>query len=226
VFRILMQDVGHWASMRKGPRPALVVVDEFSAVGGGRQGAIHVMERGRSFGVPSILSGQSYASLGTAEEADRIVSAANTIALFASNSPEDLARLAGSVQTAEAVLQAEDGRYTGRASVTTRARHRVDPNSVRQLQPGQAVLISGGRAERIQVIRAPGANNDLALPRRPFAVISRMPARRLPRQGSAPAAPLRALDPSGPDPARGDQLAPPSGEAAPPDDRDNQEAMP
>ena len=225
VFRILMEDVGHWVSVRKTARPAFLVVDEFSAVSGARQPAIDVMERGRSFGVPSLLSGQSYASLGGPEEADRIVSAANTLALFASNSPEDLARLAGSVQTAEAVLQAEDGRWTGRASVTTRARHRVDPNTVRQLAPGQAVLISGGRAERIQVIRAPGANNDLALPRRPFAVISRVPARALPRQGVTPRQETPAghtVDSSGPDPARGHR-SPPVGEEQPPDDRDNQE---
>jgi hypothetical protein len=75
-----------------------------TAVSGARGGAIDVMERGRSFGVPSILTGQSYANLGNPEEADRITSAANTIALFASNTPEELARLAGSVQTAEAVL--------------------------------------------------------------------------------------------------------------------------
>jgi hypothetical protein len=136
LFRVLMADVGHWVSVRKTGRPAFLVVDEFSAVSGGRQGAIHVMERGRSFGVPSLLSGQSYASLGSDEERDRIVSAAATLALFASNTPEDLARLAGSVQTAEAVYQVEDGRWNGRASLTTRARHRVDPNTVRQLAPG------------------------------------------------------------------------------------------
>jgi hypothetical protein len=168
LFRVLLTDCAHWASVRKTSRPAFLVCDEFSAIPGGRGAAIHVMERGRSFGVPSLLAGQSYASLGNPEEADRIVSAAATMALFASNTPDELSKLAGSVQTAEAVLQAEDGRWTGRASVTTRARHRVDPNAVRQLQPGQAVVISGGRAERVQVIRAPGANNDLALPRRPF----------------------------------------------------------
>jgi hypothetical protein len=204
LFRILMADVGHWVSVRKTSRPAFLVVDEFSAVSGGRGGAIHVMERGRSFGVPSLLSGQSYASLGGDEDRDRIVSAAATIALFASNSPDDLSRLAGSVQTMESVLQSEDGRFTGRASVTTRARHRVDPNSVRQLQPGQAVVVSGGRAERMQVIQAPGANNDLALPRRPFAVASRVPARLQPRQGQAPTGSATpSLDPPGSDPARG-----------------------
>lgn len=53
LFRVLMADVGHWISVRKGSRPALLVVDEFSAVSGARAGAIDVMERGRSFGVPS-----------------------------------------------------------------------------------------------------------------------------------------------------------------------------
>ena len=156
------------------------------------------MERGRSFGVPSLLSGQSYASLGGPEDADRVVSATATLALFVSNTPEDLARLAGSVQTTEAVLQAEDGRWTGRASVTTRARHRVDPNTVRQLAPGQAVLVSGGRAEKLQVIQAPGANNDLALPRRPFAVISRGARSAVVASSTAPATDgpaASALDP-------------------------------
>jgi hypothetical protein len=71
------------------------------------------------------------------------------------------------VKTAEAVYQVEDGRWNGRASLTSRAKHCVDPNTVRQLAPGQAVLVSGGRAEKLQVIQAPRANNDLAPPRRP-----------------------------------------------------------
>jgi hypothetical protein len=155
LFRILMADVAHWASTRKTARPALLMVDEFSAISGGREQAIHVLERGRSAGVPALLSGQSYASLGSEEERDRIVSAAASLVLFASNTPEELARLAGSVPVTEAVLQVEDGRWSGRASVTTRARHRVDANVIRQLQPGQAVLVSGGRAEKLQVIRPP-----------------------------------------------------------------------
>jgi hypothetical protein len=223
LFRILMADVAHWVSTRKGSRPATLMIDEFSAISGGRDHAIHVLERGRSAGVPAILSGQSYASLGSAEDADRIVSAANTIALFASNTPDDLARLAGSVQTAEAVLQAEDGRFTGRASVTTRARHRVDPNVVRQLQPGQAVLVSGGRAERLQVIRAPGANNDLALPRRPFAVISRGARSAVTASTTAPANSGPAASEVDPPPSSSGSGTPSPrvGHQQPPDDRAN-----
>jgi hypothetical protein len=46
LLTILMADVAHWVSDRKGGRPALLVVDEFSAVSGGPAQAIHVMEPG------------------------------------------------------------------------------------------------------------------------------------------------------------------------------------
>jgi hypothetical protein len=32
LFRILMADVGHWTAARKGQRPGLVMVDEWSAI--------------------------------------------------------------------------------------------------------------------------------------------------------------------------------------------------
>ena len=199
LFRALMADVSHWISVRKDARPALVVCDEFSALSGGREAAIHVMERGRSFGVPSILSGQSYASLGSPEDADRIVSAANTLVLFASSTPDELSRLAGSVQTAEAVYQVEDGRWTGRASLTSRARHRVDPNTIRQLQPGQCVLVSGGHAEKLQVIRPPAQPLDPRPPRPAARVLAT--ARIAPRRPPAALAPGR-----GPRPGEAGQL--------------------
>jgi hypothetical protein len=199
LFRVLMADVAHWVAVRKGDRAALLVVDEFSAIDGGRGHAIHIVERGRSAGVPAILAAQSYAGLGDEQERDRIVSGTAWRVLFASDMPDELARLAGTVQTMEAVLQAEDGRWTGRSSVSTRARHRLDPNTVRELQPGQAVIVAGGRAERMQVIRAPGADNGLALPRRPFAVAGRVPRRLRPRQdlASRPASRASDLDPPG-----------------------------
>jgi hypothetical protein len=177
VLRVLMADAQHWASVRKDPaRPALLMVDEFSAVPGGRQGAINVLERGRSAGVPAILAGQSYASLGPEDERDRLVSAAGTVVLFASSTPDELVRLAGTVQTSEAVLAYESDRWTGRASVTSRARHKIDPNTVRQLGTGEAVIVAGGYAEHVQVIMAPGSQPALPTPRRGrLALPSRRP---------------------------------------------------
>jgi hypothetical protein len=155
LFRLVMGDLAHWASVRKTTRPALVMVDEFSSITGAREQAIHLLERGRSAAVPVLLAGQSYTSLGDEQERDRLISAAGTVVLFASSTPDELVRLAGSVQTAESVLTYESGGWTGRASVSSRQRHKVDPNTVRQLAPGEAVIISGGHAEHVQVVMAP-----------------------------------------------------------------------
>jgi hypothetical protein len=231
IFRILMADLGHWASTRKGPRPAWVAVDEFSALDGGRSHAIELVERGRSAAVPVLLAGQSYASLGDEQQRDRLVSATGSVVLFASSTPDELVKLAGTVQAAEAVYAIEGGRWTGRASLTTRDRRRVDPNVIRQLAPGQAVIVSGGRAERMQVIRAPGRAEP-----RPAAVAARKPApsgeparavdrREVPppvqsRQGASPAtrSPAASLDPPGRSSVR-EPRPPQVGPGSPPDDR-------
>jgi hypothetical protein len=224
VFRIVMEDLGHWTAARKGHRPAWVCVDEFGALAGGREIAVDLLERGRSSAVPVVLSGQSYRSLGDEDTRDRLVSSADALVLFGSATPDELVRLAGTVLETEAVYATEDGVWSGRASVTHRHRAKVDANSVRQLGVGEAIVVSRGRAARMLVIPAPGAGNDLALPRRPFAVISRVPGRLRSRQEPSvpPGRPPAALDPPGPDPARGHR-SPPVGEEPPTDDRDNQE---
>jgi hypothetical protein len=168
LFRIILSDVGHWTATRKGGRPGLVTVDEFGSLDGGREIAVDLLERGRSSGVPVVLSGQSYRSLGDEDTRDRLVSSADALVLFGSATPDELVRLAGTVLAAEAVYATEDGVWSGRASVTHRHRAKVDANSVRQLGVGEAVVVSRGRVARMLVIPAPEANNGLALPGRPF----------------------------------------------------------
>src|SRR5215218_2317 len=148
VFRLVMADLAHWAAARKSRRPAQVMVDEFSAIDGGRDEAIHLLERGRGAGVPVVLAGQSYRSLGDDDQRDRLVSAADALVLFGSATPDELVRLAGTVLETEAVYAVEDGAWTGRASVTRRHRAKVEPNTVRGLGVGEAVIVSRGRAER------------------------------------------------------------------------------
>jgi len=165
IFRVLMADLTHWASVRK-PRgaPALGMVDEFSAVEGGRAQAIHLFERGRSAGVPIVLSGQSVSSLGDDTERDRLISTAGALVVFATPQPEELAKLAGSERVAEAAWQVEGGELTGRSTVTMRARGRVVPNLLRSLAPGEAVIVGAGRAEHMRVIRTRTRTPQLALP--------------------------------------------------------------
>jgi hypothetical protein len=180
VFRVLMGDLAHWASVRKDGRDATVMVDEFSALDGGRPQAIHLLERARSAGVAVVLSGQSRISLGSDEEADRLIGAAAAVVLFASSEPDELVRLAGTVRGPELVHQLDDGRLTGRASLTMRSSSRVDANRVRSMGPGEAVILAAGRAEFMQVIQAP---------RVPVAGTGRAPALlHPPARGGGPAA--------------------------------------
>jgi hypothetical protein len=224
ILRVAMADLAHHVAVRKPPGDReLIVVDEASAVAGGRDHMIHLAERGRSAGVACVMCVQSRRGLGDDDDADRLIGAVGLVALFGTAEPEDILKLAGTVRQVEMAAQVEDGMLTGRGTATVRSSHRIDANAVRALAPGQAFLLAGGRAELAQIIRAPG-NNALALPRRPFAVISRVPGRLQSRQGQAAtrsAAP--SLDPPESGTARGHQLASPSGEASPTDDRDNQE---
>jgi hypothetical protein len=203
VFRILMADLGHWTAARKGRQAALVMVDEFSALDGGRDYAVELLERGRGAGVPVVLAGQSYRSLGDEDTRDRLVSSADALVLFGSATPDELVRLAGTVLETEAVSTVAEGVWTGRASVTHRHRAKVDANTVRQLGVGEAVIVSRGRAARLLVIPAPKGLTAPPIagtlhPSTPGrAVDSReVPEPPPPPQESAPAAPLRALDPA------------------------------
>jgi hypothetical protein len=232
LFRILMADVLHWAATRKGHRPAQVMVDEFSALDGGREHAVDLVERGRSAAVPVVLAGQSYRSLGDEDQRDRLVSAVDALVLFGSSTPDELVRLAGTVLETEAVYAVEDGGvWTGRASLTRRHRAKVEPNVVRQLGVGEAVIVSRGRAERLLVLPAPGRDGP-----RPAGAIAGAPAPRdvpgravdrrevpppgLQRQGASPAPrrPSGGLDPSGRSSVR-EPRPPQVGVGSPPDDR-------
>jgi hypothetical protein len=156
LFRLALADLAHWTAARKDQRePALVMVDEFSAISGGRREAIHLLERGRGAGVPVLLAAQSRRSLGDDTEAERLIGAAHALVLFASSEPEQALKLAGSVRALEYAHQLEQGEPTGRATATWRARAKVDANRVRAYQPGQAVILSRGRAEEVFVIPAP-----------------------------------------------------------------------
>jgi hypothetical protein len=155
-LRVLLADVGHFtmAPDRKAPgAPSLVIVDEFSAIQGGRRAAIDLLERGRGAGTGVILAGQSSAALGDEDERARLLAAASAVIAFRSPQPAELAALAGSERVAEAAWQAEDGDLTGRQTITMRARGRVDQDQVRAARTGEAHIIAAGRVVRARIIR-------------------------------------------------------------------------
>ena len=77
-MRLLLEDFAHYAALRKPRRgeDATLVFDEFSAIAGGREAAIQLVERVRDAGCALYLSAQSADGLGDEAQQRRLVAAA------------------------------------------------------------------------------------------------------------------------------------------------------
>jgi hypothetical protein len=156
--RLVLEDLGHFATRRKARvgDDVLLVLDEFSAVQGGTDQAIHLAERLRDVGVPVIFGAQSPEGLGDERQQWRLLhTIGGGLVLHQTPNPEPLVGLAGTVRTPEQVWQLDPWGPAGQARIHMQERPRVDPNQVRQLQPGEAFLIQAGRAVKLSVLQAP-----------------------------------------------------------------------
>jgi len=155
IARLLFEDFAHYFTTRK-PRNqfALLIVDEFSAVASSAGMAARV-EQARGFNTGLVLAPQVVAGMGEETEAARILGSVETIICHRVNTPEQIVALAGTRKAMEYSSQyAEDG-STGQGSARVQHQFKVEPNKVRALPPGQAYVISRGRAMKIAVLRAP-----------------------------------------------------------------------
>jgi hypothetical protein len=156
--RLVLEDLGHFATRRKARvgDDVLLVLDEFSAVQGGTDQAIHLAERLRDVGVPVIFGAQSPEGLGDERQQWRLLhTIGGGLVLHQTPNPEALVQLAGTIRTPEQAWQLDGWGPAGQARVHMAERSRVDPNQVRQLHPGEAFLIQGGRAVKLSVLQAP-----------------------------------------------------------------------
>jgi hypothetical protein len=156
--RLVLEDLGHFATKRKARvgDDVLLVLDEFSAVQGGTEQAIHLAERLRDVGVPVIFGAQSPEGLGDERQQWRLLhSIGGGLVLHQTPDPEALVQLAGTVRIPEQAWQLDPWGPAGQARVHMADRPRVDPNQVRQLHPGEAFLVHGGRAVKLSVLQAP-----------------------------------------------------------------------
>jgi hypothetical protein len=156
--RLVLEDLGHFATRRKARvgDDVLLVLDEFSAVEGGTDQAIHLAERLRDVGVPVIFGAQSPEGLGDERQQWRLLhTMGGGLVLHQLADPDRLVQLAGTVRTPEQAWQLDGWGPAGQARIHMEERPRVDPNQVRQLHPGEAFLIQGGRAVKLSVLQAP-----------------------------------------------------------------------
>jgi hypothetical protein len=156
--RLVLEDLGHFATRRKARvgDDVLLVLDEFSAVQGGTDQAIHLAERLRDVGVPVIFGAQSPEGLGDQRQQWRLLhTIGGGLILHQTPNPEALVGLAGTVRAPEQAWQLDPWGPAGQARVHMADRPRVDPNQVRQLHPGEAFFIQSGRAVKLSMLQAP-----------------------------------------------------------------------
>jgi hypothetical protein len=156
--RLVLEDLGHFATRRKARvgDDVLLVLDEFSAVQGGTDQAIHLAERLRDVGVPVVFGAQSPEGLGDERQQWRLLhTIGGGLVLHQTPNPDVLVQLAGTIRTPEQAWQLDGWGPAGEARVHMAERPRVDPNQVRQLHPGEAFLIQAGRAVKLSVLQAP-----------------------------------------------------------------------
>jgi hypothetical protein len=190
-MRVVLEDYGHYATGRK-PRQgedALLVLDEFSALASGVDSAINLAERVRDVGVQVVVAAQSVEGLGDHRQAPRLLaSCAGGIVVQQCPDPERLLALAGQVPVLEHNWELDAYGPRGLAKARMGDRPRIDPEQVRQAQPGEAWVIQAGRSIHLRVLpRLRWRRSRSSWPPRCRWPTTRSPCRRSrnrPRSGS------------------------------------------
>jgi hypothetical protein len=155
-MRLLLEDFAHYATLRKPRRgeDATLVFDEFSAIAGGREAAIQLVERVRDAGCALFLSAQSADGLGDEAQQRRLVGACSGgLLLHAVPDPEGLLRAAGVVKVVEQTWRLDPEGPTGNSSARIGERPRIESGAVQQAREGEAWYIARGRFEHLMVAR-------------------------------------------------------------------------
>lgn len=146
----LIEDVKDFVGKRQ-KRPGLLIIDEFGAFGNKNILALLSMSRSADMGV--ILATQDIASLGEENERRLIMANTRTKLLMATDFPEEVAQLAGTMYGIEASIQHQDGEATGAGSARVQHQFRVDMNETARLKGGEAFLIRQRYAAKLRVKR-------------------------------------------------------------------------
>jgi helicase HerA-like protein len=165
--RFLFEDFAHYFTNRK-PREqfCMLIVDEFSSLASGTGMASRV-EQARGFRTSLVLAPQVVAGMGEEQQAERILGSVETVICHRVNTPERIAALAGTRQRPEYSMHYDREGTNGEGSIRVQHQFKVEPNAVRGLAPGEAYLISRGRAMRAHVLSAPQLARTLPTPAEP-----------------------------------------------------------
>lgn len=130
-------------------RPGLLIIDEFGSFQ--NENIIDLLMMARSARLGVVLATQDVSTLGGEEQRQRILSNTRTKLLMATDFPEQIAQLAGTIYQIEASIQHEEGQATGLGSARVQHAFRIDMNEAARLQPGEAFLIRQRHVAKLRV---------------------------------------------------------------------------
>ena len=155
VFSIRTQSVGYSAKRyfamllldlldimgHRQERPMVVFIDEFGTLIEKTSDVVKLLSLGRSSEQAVILATQEVASLGDEITKEKILSNARNRLLMASDAPDEVSALAGTILQVEQTLQTEEGAGTSMGTVGARETFAISPNDVAQLGVGESYFI-------------------------------------------------------------------------------------
>ena len=153
----LIEDVKDFVGKRQ-QRPGLLIIDEFGAFQNQSILALLTMARSADMGV--ILATQDIASLGDEDTRRLVMANTRTKILMATDFPEEVAQLAGTMYGIEASIQHQDGEATGAGSARVQHQFRVDMNETARLKGGEAFIIRQRYAAKLRVKRVEALTID------------------------------------------------------------------
>ncbi len=188
--RYFVEDFAHYAGQRKPKeRHILFIFDELSAVD---VNLTNLVERVRSRGVSVFVSGQSDSSIayrGFTQNADRLLSAATTIILHASNNPNSIIARAGTQHIVEEAAGVAGDEVTGHSTMRIAESPKVDPNVVRQLSTGEICVIAHGKAHLVRVMPV-NVDKAVLAEAEAYVHLANQPSKAEPSSSSTPSAPI------------------------------------
>lgn len=159
--RFLFEDFTHYFTTRKARNEfCVLIVDEFSALARAGSMASRI-EQARGFHTALVLAPQVAAGMGDETETARIMGSAETVICHRVSTPQDIVELAGTRLRMEHSVQYADTGATGVGTARRQHQYKIDPNSVRSLENGEAYIISRGHATRARIAQAPAAHAPL-----------------------------------------------------------------
>lgn len=144
----LVEDIKDFVGKRQ-RSPAVLVIDEFGQFSNNNIISLLTLARSSKLGV--ILATQDTASLKDDATKRLVLANTRTKILMASDFPEEVGELAGTIYRIESSMQHEDGEITGTGSARVQHAFKVDMNEAAKLKPGEAFVIRQRHAAKVMV---------------------------------------------------------------------------